>query len=189
MLSDVVQGKLTFSKPRLDKQWSAHTASVSLTLPVLLQVGHRHVVDATLQEKACSVASLIMSVTHKGTVTCTRKVGGGSLDPESIFEMTEVSLVLLRRHLASSGLIHFSLMLPFNTTHEILHCVKSMPSHCWVMDRENNYLACLEPANTKYSCCFQAGKRVGKALHAPLMKLLHQEESLGKNRQKVGFLS
>lgn len=56
-----------------------------------LQVGHRHIVDATLQEKACSVASLIMSVTHKGMVTCTRKVGGGSLDPESIFEMTEVN--------------------------------------------------------------------------------------------------
>lgn len=54
-------------------------------------MGHRHIVDATLQEKACSVASLIMSVTHKGTITCTRKVGGGSLDPESIFEMTEVS--------------------------------------------------------------------------------------------------
>lgn len=35
--------------------------------------------------------------------------------------------------------------------------------------------------------CFQAGKRVGKALHAPLMKLLEQEESLGTKRQKVGF--
>lgn len=88
----------------------------------LCKVGHRHVVDATLQEKACSVASLIISVTHKGMVTCTRKVGGGSLDPESIFEMTE------------------------------------------------------------------AGKRVGKALHTPLMKLLQQEESLGRKRQKVGFL-
>ncbi|KAM3857884.1 exosome complex component RRP42 [Diretmus argenteus] len=88
----------------------------------LCKVGHRHVVDATLQEKACSVASLIIAVTHKGMVTCVRKVGGGSLDPESIFEMTE------------------------------------------------------------------AGKRVGKTLHAPLMKLLHQEESLGKKSQKVGFL-
>lgn len=53
--------------------------------------------DATLQEKACSVASLIIAVTHKGTVTCARKVGGGSLDPESIFEMTEVSPGLLFR--------------------------------------------------------------------------------------------
>ncbi|MED6268477.1 Exosome complex component RRP42, partial [Characodon lateralis] len=88
----------------------------------LCKIGHRHVVDATLQEKACSVASLIISVTHKGIITCTRKVGRGSLDPESICEMTE------------------------------------------------------------------AGKRVGKALHSPLMKLLQQEESLGKKRQKVGFL-
>lgn len=54
------------------------------------QIGHRHVVDATLQEKACSVASVLISVTHRGTVTCVRKMGGGSLDPESIFEMTEV---------------------------------------------------------------------------------------------------
>ncbi|XP_059899977.1 exosome complex component RRP42 [Gadus macrocephalus] len=55
----------------------------------LCKVGPRHVVDATLQEKACSVASLIMAVTPAGTCTCMRKVGGGSLDPESIFEMTE----------------------------------------------------------------------------------------------------
>lgn len=34
----------------------------------------------------------------------------------------------------------------------------------------------------------QAGKRVGKTLHAPLMELLQKEESLGKKRQKVGFL-
>ncbi|KAL4657410.1 exosome complex component RRP42 [Arapaima gigas] len=88
----------------------------------LCKIGHRHVVDATLQEKACSMASLLISVTRKGTVTCIRKVGGGSLDPESIFEMTET------------------------------------------------------------------GKRVGKALHAPLMKLLQEEEMLGKKKQKVGFL-
>ncbi|RVE67036.1 hypothetical protein OJAV_G00113430 [Oryzias javanicus] len=31
----------------------------------LCKVGHRHVVDATLQEKACSVASLIIAVTHR----------------------------------------------------------------------------------------------------------------------------
>lgn len=47
-------------------------------------------VDATLQEEACSLASLLVSVTSKGVVTCMRKVGKGSLDPESIFEMMEV---------------------------------------------------------------------------------------------------
>lgn len=57
-----------------------------------LQIGYRHVVDATLQEEACSLASLLVSVTSKGVVTCTRKVGKGSLDPESVFEMMEVRL-------------------------------------------------------------------------------------------------
>ncbi|XP_052042835.1 exosome complex component RRP42 isoform X1 [Apodemus sylvaticus] len=57
----------------------------------LCKIGCRHVVDATLQEEACSLASLLVSVTSKGIVTCMRKVGKGSLDPESIFEMMEVT--------------------------------------------------------------------------------------------------
>uniref|UniRef100_A0A2K5DL11 Exosome component 7 n=1 Tax=Aotus nancymaae TaxID=37293 RepID=A0A2K5DL11_AOTNA len=57
----------------------------------LCKIGCRHVVDATLQEEACSLASLLVSVTSKGVVTCLRKVGKGSLDPESIFEMMETS--------------------------------------------------------------------------------------------------
>ncbi|XP_043920604.1 exosome complex component RRP42 [Protopterus annectens] len=88
----------------------------------LSKIGHRHVVDATAQEEACSMASLLVSVTSKGTITCFRKVGWGSLDPESIFEMTET------------------------------------------------------------------GKRVGKILHTSLSSILNKEESLGKKRQKVGFL-
>lgn len=64
------------------------------TAALILQIGYRHVVDATLQEEACSLASLLVSVTSKGVVTCVRKVGKGSLDPESIFEMLEVRLVL-----------------------------------------------------------------------------------------------
>ncbi|XP_068094385.1 exosome complex component RRP42-like [Hyperolius riggenbachi] len=55
----------------------------------LSKIGHRHVVDATLQEEACSLASLLVAVNSKGTVTCIRKMGKGSLDPESIFEMIE----------------------------------------------------------------------------------------------------
>ncbi|XP_012575977.1 PREDICTED: exosome complex component RRP42 isoform X3 [Condylura cristata] len=58
----------------------------------LCKIGCRHVVDATLQEEACSLASLLVSVTSKGVMTCMRKVGKGSLDPESIFEMMEDSL-------------------------------------------------------------------------------------------------
>ncbi|XP_004835117.1 exosome complex component RRP42 [Heterocephalus glaber] len=55
----------------------------------LCKIGCRHVVDATLQEEACSLASLLVAVTSSGVVTCMRKVGKGSLDPESIFEMME----------------------------------------------------------------------------------------------------
>lgn len=62
--------------------------------PLTWQIGYRHVVDATLQEEACSLASLLVSVTNTGVVTCMRKVGKGSLDPESIFEMMEVRLWL-----------------------------------------------------------------------------------------------
>ncbi|TTP27309.1 Exosome complex exonuclease RRP42 [Bagarius yarrelli] len=35
----------------------------------------------------------------------------------------------------------------------------------------------------------KTGKRVGKMLHAPLMDLLQKEESLGRERIKVGFLA
>lgn len=34
----------------------------------------------------------------------------------------------------------------------------------------------------------QTGKKVGKALHVALQKILDEEESLGTSRQKVGFL-
>ncbi|NP_001279225.1 exosome complex component RRP42 [Callorhinchus milii] len=88
----------------------------------LSKIGYRHVVDATSQEEACCMASLLVSVTGKGTITCFRKIGGGSLDPASIFEMLET------------------------------------------------------------------GKRVGNALHVSLQTTLEKEESLGKKREKVGFL-
>ncbi|XP_040209078.1 exosome complex component RRP42 [Rana temporaria] len=55
----------------------------------LCKIGHRHVVDATLQEEACSLASVLVAINIKGTLTCMRKMGKGSLDPECIFEMIE----------------------------------------------------------------------------------------------------
>lgn len=60
-------------------------------MSLVLQIGCRHVVDASLQEEACSLASLLLSVTSRGILTCMKKLGKGSLDPESIFEMMEVS--------------------------------------------------------------------------------------------------
>ncbi|XP_068261001.1 exosome complex component RRP42 isoform X1 [Nyctibius grandis] len=58
----------------------------------LSKIGYRHVVDATPQEEACSLASLLISVTSKGALTSMKKMGRGSLDPESIFEMMEKKL-------------------------------------------------------------------------------------------------
>uniref|UniRef100_A0A8C9F8Z9 Ribosomal RNA-processing protein 42 n=1 Tax=Pavo cristatus TaxID=9049 RepID=A0A8C9F8Z9_PAVCR len=55
----------------------------------LNKIGYRHVVDATLQEEACCLASLLIAITSKGALTCMKKIGKGSLDPESIFEMME----------------------------------------------------------------------------------------------------
>ncbi|KAG8139365.1 putative Exosome complex component RRP42-like protein, partial [Naja naja] len=55
----------------------------------LSKIGYRHVVDATLQEEACSLASLLISITSQGVITCIKKVGRGSLDPESVFEMVQ----------------------------------------------------------------------------------------------------
>lgn len=66
---------------------------------LFLQIGHRHVVDATLQEEACSLASVLVAINIKGTLTCMRKMGKGSLDPECIFEMIEVK-TLLTNHTA-----------------------------------------------------------------------------------------
>uniref|UniRef100_A0A2H6NDU9 Exosome component 7 n=1 Tax=Micrurus carvalhoi TaxID=3147026 RepID=A0A2H6NDU9_9SAUR len=65
---------------------SVHNIPCIVTLS---KIGYRHVVDTTLQEEACSLASLLISITSQGIVTCMKKVGSGSLDPESVFEMME----------------------------------------------------------------------------------------------------
>lgn len=58
----------------------------------LLQIGHRHVVDASLQEEACSLAQLLVSVNGNNSICAMQKVGPGALDPDSIFEMIEVEM-------------------------------------------------------------------------------------------------
>ncbi|XP_014666299.1 PREDICTED: exosome complex component RRP42-like [Priapulus caudatus] len=55
----------------------------------LSKIGHSHVVDASLEEEVCSLASLMMAVTEEGTVTMLKKSACGSLHPESIYEMLE----------------------------------------------------------------------------------------------------
>nr|XP_002127184.1 exosome complex component RRP42-like [Ciona intestinalis] len=64
----------------------------TVNAPVLVtisKVGSRHVVDASSEEELCCNASLVMGVTKRGRTTGMRKMGGGSLDPESIPEMIE----------------------------------------------------------------------------------------------------
>lgn len=68
--------------------------------PVLVtisKIGSRHIVDATLEEECCSNASLIVGVTSKGVFTGMKKIGGGSLLPESIKEMLETAKVVGKR--------------------------------------------------------------------------------------------
>ena len=56
------------------------------------QIGHRHVVDASLQEEACCLAQLLVSVNGNNNICAMQKVGPGALDPDSIFEMIEVEM-------------------------------------------------------------------------------------------------
>lgn len=51
--------------------------------------------DASLQEEACSLAQLLVSVNGDNNICAMQKVGQGALDPDSIFEMTEVMKFLL----------------------------------------------------------------------------------------------
>ena len=55
----------------------------------LIQIGHFHVVDASMEEESCSMARLILGVTSQGHVTGMIKDGPGSLDPDSIADMID----------------------------------------------------------------------------------------------------
>ena len=61
----------------------------------LLQIGHRHVVDASLQEEACCLAQLLVSVNGNNNICAMQKVGPGTLDLDSIFEMIEVEILTI----------------------------------------------------------------------------------------------
>ena len=55
-------------------------------LVTLCKIGNHCVVDPTLEEEACSTASLVMSVTPDGKVTTVRKTGSGSFHIETLSE-------------------------------------------------------------------------------------------------------
>merc|ERR1711894_19151 len=58
-------------------------------LITLSKIGHYHVVDASMQEEACTLARLVMGVTESGHIAALRKGGSGSLDPDSMTDMME----------------------------------------------------------------------------------------------------
>ncbi|XP_077971524.1 exosome complex component RRP42-like [Styela clava] len=56
----------------------------------LSKAGQRYIIDATAEEEACCLASVILSIMKDGRCTALRKDGSGSLDPQSISEMLDV---------------------------------------------------------------------------------------------------
>ena len=61
-------------------------------------------VDASIDEEACSDAQLLVSVNGKNNICGQQKTGSGALSCESIFEMIEVRLFFNRENL-SCGLV------------------------------------------------------------------------------------
>lgn len=48
-----------------------------------------------IDEEACSHCRVIVSVTQSGHVTCTKKIGAGSLLPESLVDLIAVSVITI----------------------------------------------------------------------------------------------
>ena len=55
------------------------------------KIGHGHVIDATREEEACSLARVVMGVRQDGTLCHVRKAGRGALDPKSVTEMASAA--------------------------------------------------------------------------------------------------
>lgn len=49
--------------------------------------------DPTPEEESCSSSGILVAVSGNGKVTALRKIGSGSLHPESLTSMLKVSLV------------------------------------------------------------------------------------------------
>uniref|UniRef100_H2ZE95 Exosome component 7 n=1 Tax=Ciona savignyi TaxID=51511 RepID=H2ZE95_CIOSA len=75
-------------------------------LVTISKAGSRHIVDATADEESCCNASLVVGVTRRGRTMGMRKMGEGSLDPESIPEMIETGKNIGRQlHIALDKLL------------------------------------------------------------------------------------
>lgn len=55
----------------------------------LSKIGNHFVIDPTVEEESCSSASLLVSVTAQQNVTAVRKVGSGSLHPDTLTTMLQ----------------------------------------------------------------------------------------------------
>jgi len=55
------------------------------------KIGHGHVIDATREEEACSLARVVTGVRGDGNLSHVRKAGRGALDPKSVVEMTSAA--------------------------------------------------------------------------------------------------
>ncbi|XP_031560495.1 exosome complex exonuclease RRP42-like [Actinia tenebrosa] len=55
----------------------------------LSKIGLRHVVDASMEEEACSDCHLLVSVNGSGNICSQQKIGAGGMDPQTILEMLD----------------------------------------------------------------------------------------------------
>ena len=60
----------------------------------MLQIGNHYVVDPTPEEESCSSSGLVVSVSPNRKITAVRKIGSGSLHPESLSSMLKVFFTL-----------------------------------------------------------------------------------------------
>ena len=76
----------------------AYFATISslclLSFQFSLQIGKSYVIDPMMDEESCSQCRVISSVTQTGHVTCTKKLGSGSLLVENMVDMITVRNVI-----------------------------------------------------------------------------------------------
>lgn len=66
-----------------------NTANIPCLVTVS-KVGHSYIVDASIEEETCCLASLVFGIREDGVITAMKKFGSTSLDPASVHEMMEM---------------------------------------------------------------------------------------------------
>ena len=54
------------------------------------QIGNHYLVDPTPEEECCSSSGIVVAVSGNKKITAVRKIGSGSLHPESLASMLKV---------------------------------------------------------------------------------------------------